>query len=75
MTDVLFVAYHFPPVGGGGVQRSLGMVTHLAPLGYRSIVVTGTDRPRGHWAPPDATLAASLPAETEVHRLEGARAA
>lgn len=71
MTDVLFLAYHFPPVGGGGVQRNLGMVRHLAPLGYRSIVITGTERPRGHWAPEDASLLETLPPETEIHRLPG----
>lgn len=71
MTDVLFLAYHFPPVGGGGVQRNLGMVQYLAPLGYRSIVITGTERPRGHWAPEDASLTETLPRETEIHRLPG----
>ena len=71
MRSVLHLAYHFPPVGGGGVQRNLGMVRHLAPLGYRSVVITGTERPKGHWAPEDATLAETLPPDTEVHRLPG----
>lgn len=71
MTSVLFLAYHFPPVGGGGVQRNVGFVRNLASLGFRSIVVTGTEQPRGHWAPPDKSLGERFPAGTEIHRLEG----
>lgn len=37
---VLFCAYSFPPIGGGGVQRSLKFVKYLREFGYEPIVLT-----------------------------------
>lgn len=37
---VLFCAYIFPPIGGGGVQRSLKFVKYLRDFGYEPIVLT-----------------------------------
>lgn len=37
---VLFCAYIFPPLGGSGVQRSLGFVKYLRKFGYEPIVLT-----------------------------------
>jgi glycosyltransferase involved in cell wall biosynthesis len=42
--NVLFFSYLFPPMGGGGVQRSASFVGHLPEHGYRPHVVTA---PRG----------------------------
>jgi glycosyltransferase involved in cell wall biosynthesis len=68
---VLQIAYHFPPIGGAGVQRNLQLARHLPALGYRPVVVTG---PRGRddyrWTPSDAALADG-PARHTVHRLRG----
>ncbi|GAB4373787.1 MAG: glycosyltransferase family 4 protein [Calditrichia bacterium] len=37
---VLFISYHFPPVGGGGVQRSTKFVKYLPEFGLLPIVLT-----------------------------------
>ena len=39
---VLVLAYYFPPLGGGGVQRTLKFVKYLPTAGYDPIVVTTT---------------------------------
>ena len=71
MRSVLFLAYHFPPVGGAGVQRSLKFVRYLPELGYRPIVVTGPGRAAGRWTPADDTLARELPRGVEILRAAG----
>lgn len=38
--DVLIFAYIFPPIGGGGVQRTLKLVKYLKKFNYNPIVVT-----------------------------------
>jgi glycosyltransferase involved in cell wall biosynthesis len=38
---VLFIAYHFPPLGGAGVQRSVKFARYLSQFGYDPAVVTG----------------------------------
>lgn len=69
MRRVLFLAYHFPPLGGGGVQRSLRFVRHLREFGYEPIVVTGAATDGGRWTPRDQTLASALPKELRVMRV------
>lgn len=60
---VLVVAYAFPPVGGGGVQRTLKHVKYLPQHGYESVVVTAS----GRWYPArDESLVAEIPAGTCV---------
>jgi glycosyltransferase involved in cell wall biosynthesis len=41
---VLMFAYYFPPLGGGGVQRTLKYVKYLPSEGFDSIVVSGGQR-------------------------------
>jgi glycosyltransferase involved in cell wall biosynthesis len=65
---VLIVAYFFPPLGGGGCQRTLKLVRYLEPNGWRSIVVTTRDR--DYWIL-DPTLESEIPVETEVLRVGG----
>lgn len=43
MRTVLILAYYFPPMGLGGVQRVLKFVKHLPAYGWRPIVVTVKD--------------------------------
>jgi glycosyltransferase involved in cell wall biosynthesis len=62
---LLAVAYFFPPLGGGGVQRTVKFLKYLRPLGWRSEVVTA--RARSYWVLDD-TLAAEVPPDTVVHR-------
>jgi glycosyltransferase involved in cell wall biosynthesis len=66
---VLFLAYHFPPIGGAGVQRSVKFVRHLPELGWEPTVITGPQTGRGRWTPVDDSLVADLPREVEVRRL------
>lgn len=67
MTRILFVAYHFPPLGGAGVQRAVKLVRYLPEFGYEPVVVSGGARP-GHWTPPDVALAGEVSAAIEVLR-------
>lgn len=68
---VLFIAYHFPPAGGAGVQRSLKFVRYLPLFGYEAIVVTGPLESFGDFGLPDESLGLELPAELEIHRVDG----
>lgn len=68
---VLFVAFHFPPIGGGGVQRNAKFARYLPDFGYEPVIVTGPGRSVDRWAPEDETLLGELPAELEVHRVTG----
>lgn len=69
MTHALFLAYHFPPLGGAGVQRNAKFARYLPELGVRLSVVTGPGSARGRWTPPDPTLTAEIGGGVEVHRL------
>ena len=72
MPRVLMLAYYFPPLGGGGVQRTLKFVQLLPERGYEPVVVTGPAGRALDWAPDDDTLAGRVPAGTEILRVAGA---
>jgi len=73
---VLFLAYHFPPVGGAGVQRSAKFARHLPELGYEPLVVTGPGpEPEDRWTPEDASLERDLPSDLTVLRIPHRRPA
>jgi len=55
MRRVLFLAYHFPPLGGAPVRRNASFVRYLPELGYQPIVVTGPGAPSYRWTPLDGT--------------------
>src|SRR5271166_6551100 len=61
----LIVAYYFPPVGGGGVARTLRLVRALAAAAWRPIVVTVD---RAAWAQ-DPGLVGEVPPATTVLRV------
>jgi glycosyltransferase involved in cell wall biosynthesis len=69
---VLVLAYHFPPIGGAGVQRNAKFVRYLPELGYQPVVVTGPGTGTDRWTPSDPTLDADIPAGVEVHRIAAA---
>ncbi|HYY32201.1 MAG TPA: glycosyltransferase [Gaiellaceae bacterium] len=71
MSRVLFLAYHFPPIGGGGVQRNAKFVKYLPEFGVEALVLTGPGRAHGRWTPADQTLMRDIPSETKVHRVPG----
>jgi glycosyltransferase involved in cell wall biosynthesis len=59
------LAYFFPPLGGGGVQRTLKHVKYLPEHGFEPVVLTT----RFVWSPiKDLTLADEVPAGTTVIR-------
>jgi glycosyltransferase involved in cell wall biosynthesis len=67
---VLFVAYYFPPLGGGGVQRSLAFTRYLPEHGFEPLVLTGPGGEDVQWGPVDSTLRGRLDG-VEVVRVEG----
>ena len=71
MTRILFFAYHFPPVGGGSVQRSARFTRLLPEHGYEPVCLAGPGTARSRWTPADETLGDEIPPETEVHRVPG----
>jgi glycosyltransferase involved in cell wall biosynthesis len=69
MRRVLFLAYHFPPVGGAGVQRAVKFVRYLPECGWEPVVVTGPVGSYGDDNLEDPTLADELPPDVEVRRV------
>jgi glycosyltransferase involved in cell wall biosynthesis len=63
---VIFIAYNFPPMGGGGVQRSAKFVKYLPEFGWNPVVVAAADR--YYWARDD-TLLAEIPPDVFIKRL------
>jgi glycosyltransferase involved in cell wall biosynthesis len=68
---VLFIAYHFPPTGGSGVQRSSKFVRYLPAEGFAPVVVTGPGEGGARWSPPDASLGADVADDVPVLRVPG----
>lgn len=69
MKRVLVVSYYFPPIGGGGGQRPLRLVSHLRHAGYEPVVLTGQGPTVDRWAPGDADLSEEIPEGVEIHRI------
>jgi glycosyltransferase involved in cell wall biosynthesis len=65
MRELLMIAYLFPPLGGGGVQRSVSFARELTRLGWRCTVLSAGEDAR-YWAH-DPSLLARLPPEVERH--------
>jgi glycosyltransferase involved in cell wall biosynthesis len=63
--QVLIFSYVFPPLGGGGVQRTLKFVKYLPSRGYRPLVVTTGASWYGRR---DESLRAEIPADVPVTR-------
>jgi len=59
------VDYFFPPIGGPGVQRTLGYVKHLAEFGWAPVVLTVRS---GEFPIRDVSLLQSVPDAVVVHR-------
>lgn len=62
---VLFIAYHFPPIGGSGVQRSLKYVKYLPSYNCEPIVVTVKN---GHNFAYDFSMLDEIPENTKIYR-------
>ncbi|MEE8168944.1 MAG: glycosyltransferase, partial [Phycisphaerae bacterium] len=65
---VLLIAYHFPPMGGSGVQRPLKFARYLPCFGWTPAVLCGGHGHYPHW---DPTLCDELPPEVQVERCLG----
>lgn len=68
MKRLLAIAYFFPPLGGGGCQRTVKLIRDLEPRGWATTVVTA--READYWIL-DPTLAEDVPSSTEVLRVKG----
>ena len=62
---ILQIAYHYPPMGGAGVQRALKFSKYLPLEGITPVVLAGLDP---HYVQ-DASLLADVPSGLEVHRV------
>ena len=65
MKKALLIAYHFPPLGGGGVFRTLKFTKYLSEFGYQPYVLT-VKNPM--YREKDPTLIKEIPAEAKIHR-------
>lgn len=66
--SALLVSYHFPPMGGSGVQRAVKLVKYLPRYGWQCHVVCAGHR---HYPLTDSALAAELPDDVQVDRVLG----
>ena len=65
---VLVLAYHFPPIGGAGVQRTVKFVKYLPEFGFRPVVVTTGDAGTATSSPRDPSLHREIPPGTPIYR-------
>jgi len=65
MKRVLIIAYMFPPLGGGGVQRTLKFVKYLPDYGWKPLVIAGIN----DYYTKDPSLKKEIPEEAEVERI------
>lgn len=65
MKKVLVIAYHYPPLGGGGVFRTLKFTKYLPKFGYQPYVLTVKNPMYGT---KDPTLIEEIPPEAKVYR-------
>ena len=63
---VLLVSYHYPPMGGAGVQRALKFSKYLGDFGVRTTVLAAHDPDYLH----DESLLAEIPDDVRVLRIE-----
>src|SRR5690606_38388489 len=65
---VLFIAYHYPPRGGAGVQRSVKFVKYLPEFGVHTLVLATSPDLSNKWTPADSSLARET-GEKELFRV------
>ena len=66
MKKVLIITYHWPPMGGGGVQRWLKMVKYIREFGWEPIIFTAED---AEVSLSDPELVKEIPENVETHRV------
>ena len=70
MKRALVLAYHFPPIGGIGPGRVLGVTRRLRQFGYEPIVITGSGQSSDRFAPIDKSLESRVSEGLEVIRID-----
>jgi glycosyltransferase involved in cell wall biosynthesis len=68
LRNLLLVSYHYPPMGGSGVQRALKLARYLPNAGWRAHVLTAG---HAHYPLIDASLSDAAVPELHVHRVRG----
>ncbi|MFQ5422423.1 MAG: glycosyltransferase [Phycisphaerae bacterium] len=68
LRNALLVTYQFPPIGGSGVQRAVGLTRHLPAAGWGVHVLCARD---ARHTLSDATLFDARSDATAVHRARG----
>lgn len=63
---VLLISYYFPPLGGGGVQRTLKFAKYLPLFGWEPIILTVSNPDSPVW---DYTLLSELSFDTQIFRV------
>lgn len=66
MKKVLIITYHWPPMGGGGVQRWLKMSKYLRNYGWEPIIFTVSDAEISNY---DESLLSEVPEGVETIRV------
>jgi len=67
MKNVLVIAYHFPPVSGGGIQRTLKFVKYLPKFNYKPFVLT-PDAFFIRYHSYDHSLIKEIPRNTKIYK-------
>jgi glycosyltransferase involved in cell wall biosynthesis len=72
MKKILFLAYYYPPLGGGGVQRSIYFTKYLPEYDYFPTVLTGPEKQTNEhfWQPLDSKLLAKTSGNVNVYRVQ-----
>jgi glycosyltransferase involved in cell wall biosynthesis len=71
LARILFIAYHFPPIGGAGVQRNGKFARYLHEFGFDATVITGPGSGQNRWSPVDETMLEDVASSVTVVRLDG----
>ena len=69
MKKALVLAYFFPPIGGGGVQRAVKFTRYLPDFDYEPVIVSGHGGYSTAKLGSDETLAHELSHDLVVHRI------
>ena len=68
MRKVLIIAYFFPPLGGGGIQRTAKFTKYLSQFGWEPVILTVKE---GTHIAHDDSLLEDLPEGIRIYRAQG----
>ena len=68
---MLFIAYHFPPSGGAGAQRSVKFARYLPDHGWQPVVITRPASTGDRWTPADDALDREVRDRVQVVHVAG----